>query len=137
MSKFACHCGNTISDSTYPSATEGFVIREQDQESLEEKVAQSIAAFISAVQNGKRDEWIGEFFPTLDPAGQDNASLIGDMITLLSAEKQLSLCECSQCGRLYVQKGYGLNSYQGYLPIEDGYAGILRPPLDPPNGENP
>ncbi|MGV3606414.1 MAG: hypothetical protein ACO1RA_08390 [Planctomycetaceae bacterium] len=126
MSKLACHCGNIISDSTYPSATEGWIVRQQDQDALDELICQSIAAFIAAIKAGKRDEWIRRLFHDPYPLDLDDASVISDIIAFHKLGKQLSICECPQCGRLHVQKELGLNFYLGYMPIQEGYAAVLR-----------
>jgi hypothetical protein len=62
MSTMACRCGRVIRDTVYPCPTEGWLLREQDQERFQEAVGRDIAAFFAAVYSGCRDAWIREFF---------------------------------------------------------------------------
>jgi hypothetical protein len=126
MSKMACHCGNVISDVHYPSPTEGWLFREQDKESHYDAVCRDIASFFVAVHTGKREEWIRQFFPEPYPTDIGDESLIHDIISTHEIRIRLSVCECSKCGRLFVQQNNGVNVYVGFAPIESGYKGVLR-----------
>lgn len=122
----ACPCGGIISDTHFPSPTEGWILRTQDQEEYQAIVGRDIAAFFEAVRGGRRDEWLGEFFSSLYPTEDGDAEVVIDIIGSHDDRFTLSIAECENCGRLHVQREPGVNSYRTYAPDEPGYAGVLR-----------
>src|SRR5262245_24749688 len=104
MSKLACSCGGIISDSIYPSPTEGYILREYDEEEYYDRVSRDIAAFFRSIGDGERTAWIREFFAPSYPVTLSDESVIQDILTAHSRRLDLSVCECSTCGRLYVQR---------------------------------
>jgi hypothetical protein len=131
MSKFACHCGGIISDTHYPSATEGWLFREQDEESHFDVICRDIASFIAADRISQREVWIRNFFPEPYPTDLDDENMINDIIAFHARRVRLSVCECSKCGRLYVERQNNINSYAGYAPIDDKYNAILKSHSEP------
>jgi len=134
MSKMSCHCGGVISDVVVPSPTEGWLFREQDEEGYYDVVCGDIVSFFAAVREGRREDWIRQFFTPEFPTDIGDESMVHAIITFHARRVKLSVCECSECGRLYVQKNNGVNSYLGYAD-EPGYKGVLRPKYLPPTGE--
>ncbi len=126
MSKMACRCGNIIADTSAPSPTEGWLLRNQDQEDYQEAVGRDIVAFFVAVRNGQRENWIRQFFSSEYPIDIDDEGVVTDIILIHDRQFTLSVAECEHCGRLHVQCGTGVNSYRTYAPDETGYAGVLR-----------
>lgn len=126
MSKMACHCGGMISDTLCPCPTEGWILRDQDQERYYDVVCRDIAAFFDAVNTGRRDEWIAEFFSPQYPTDVNNEGIVHDIICCEKRKIFLSVAECVQCGRLLVQREPGVNSYGSFAPDEPGYAGVLH-----------
>jgi hypothetical protein len=126
MSKMACRCGRFISDVISPSPTEGFLVREQDEEAFYGRVARDITAFFKAVAAGERTSWIQGFFAPTYPTALGDEGVVQDIITTHTRGLDLSVCECAACGRLYVQRGNGENYYIGFAPDEPGYKGILH-----------
>ncbi len=126
MSKMACQCGGTLSDTLVPCPTEGWLFRDQDQEDYQDAVGRDIVAFFVAVRSGQRDKWIAEFFSPQYPTEVGDEGIVTDIIGIRDRQFTLSVAECEQCGRLHVQRGPGVNSYRTYAPDEPGYAGVLR-----------
>jgi len=126
MSRMTCLCGGSISDSLHPCPTLGWIVREQDEEGFFEGAARDIAAFIAAVHSGQRDAWIAEFFSPRFGSGRGDEFIVYAIIGHHKRRVYLSISECEQCGRLWIQRGPGINGYRSYLPDEPGYAGVLR-----------
>jgi hypothetical protein len=126
MSKMACHCGGVISDTLVPCPTEGCILRDQDQEAFYDGACRDIMAFFRAIQAGRREQWIAEFFSPHYPTDISDESIVHDIIRCEKREVFLTVAECEQCGRLWVQRDLGANSYRSYAPDEPGYAAVLR-----------
>jgi hypothetical protein len=126
MSKMACLCGATISDTLCPCPTEGWILRDQDQEGYYEGTSKDVAAFFAAVQAGRRNAWIAEYFSPQYPNDVSDEGIVYDIIAHPKRQLVLSVAECEHCGRLWVQRGLGMNQYRSYSPDESGYAAVLR-----------
>jgi hypothetical protein len=126
MSKMACTCGGTIRDHLIPCPTEGWVLRDQDQETYADGTARDIVAFFAAAREGRRDAWLGEYFSPQYPNDVGDEGVVHDILAVHQRRVLLSLAECEQCGRLWLQRGPGINSYRGYAPEVPGYVGMLR-----------
>ena len=135
MSKLGCRCGNIISDILAPCPTEGWILRDQDQEAYEDGVCQDIAAFFRAVTAGDRVAWIGGFFGPNYPTDGSDASVINDILAYGQREFFRCIAECDRCGRLWVQREACVNSYMSFAPDEPGYASLLR--VKPAVGASP
>ena len=126
MSKMACLCGGTISDTLYPCPTEGWILRNQDQEPYYDGTSKDIAAFFAAIQAGRRNEWIAEYFSPQYLHDVSDEGIVYDIIFYHKRQLVLSVAECEHCGRLWVQRRPGVNEYRSYSPDEPGYAAVLQ-----------
>ena len=128
MSQMACRCGNVIRDNVIPCSTEARVLRDQDQELFDEAVCRAIAAFFAAARTGRRAEWVNTYFSPKYPTDESDEQIVSDILHSYEQLVHLSVAECFQCGRLWLQREPGVNSYRSYAPDEPGYAGALRSP---------
>jgi hypothetical protein len=126
MSKMACLCGGLISNTLCPCPTEGWILREQDQEGYYDATSRDIAAFFAAIQSGRRNDWIAGFFSRQYPCDVSDEGIIYDIIAHHKRQVVLSVAECEQCGRLWVQRQPWINEYRSYSPDVPGYAGVLK-----------
>lgn len=125
MSKMACLCGGIIRDNLIPCPTEGLILRDQDQDAYYADASRDISAFFDAVRGGRREAWIVDYFSAKYSTDESDAAIIEDILSC-NARAFLSVAECEQCGRLWVQRKPDINSYRSYAPDEPGYAGALR-----------
>ena len=135
MSTLQCRCGHVIHDSTYPKSTEGWIRRDQDHEKCDSAASHDLGAFLKAVQEGKREEWIEQYFSNFYPQNCSDVEVINDIFAHHWEAVDLSICECIHCGRLHVQRQSGVNSYASYMPDDGVYQGILHssPPSTTPD----
>lgn len=126
MSKMACRCGGTIRDNLIPCPTEGWILRDQDQDAHSDGIAKDLRGFFAAVGEGRRAEWIASYFSPQYPPDISDDEVVVDILGIHERRRQLSVAECEQCGRLWVQKEPGVNEYRSYAPDEPGYAAVLR-----------
>jgi hypothetical protein len=126
MSQMACHCGGIIRDHQIPCPTEGWILRDQEQETFVDQASEDIADFYEAVRAGQRDTWITAYFSPRYPTDVSDGGIVSDILSVHKKRVFLSVAECENCGRLWVQRESDVNSYRSYAPDEPGYAGVLR-----------
>jgi hypothetical protein len=122
----ACDCGGVISDTLIPCPTEGWIFRDQDREAFSNAACRDIVSFFAAVRDGGRAEWIAAYFTPQYPTDVSDEGIASDILSVHAGRFHLSVAECAQCGRLWVQREPGVNSYWSWSPDEPGYAGALR-----------
>ena len=125
MSKMACLCGGVLRNNTIPCPTEGWLFRDQAQDAYHFGACRDIAAFMAAALAGRRAAWIAAYFSPEYPDVGDQ-SIVHDILCAHKQEVVLSVAECDQCGRLWVQREPEVNAYRSYAPDQPGYAGVLR-----------
>ncbi len=104
MSKLGCECGATISDTTDKIPYKGFIIRDQDREALYDRMADDLDAFMDAVLQGKREEWIrGYFLPGYPVEGVKNEEVFADILYRYVIAPSLDIYQCMGCGGMLVQ----------------------------------
>lgn len=131
MSKMACLCGSVISNTLCPCPSEGWILRDEDQECYYDTASRDIAAFFAAIHSGRRIEWIADYFSPQYPSDESDESdetVIYDIIAHHRRQIVLALAECEKCGRLWIQCEPDVNQYRSYSPDEPGYAGVLQSP---------
>ncbi len=106
MSKMLCKCGHIISDVVYPSNTEANILKEIDYDNFFEKASSEIFELSDHDQKPSKDD-------------------IEDIFTRIFSNSVLSMSECSNCGRLWVQSQNGKNEYVSFCPDDSGYKSIL------------
>ncbi|TWU05797.1 hypothetical protein Pla52n_15120 [Stieleria varia] len=74
----------------------------------------AVDAFLVAVRDGRRDEWITEFYGR-PPFGISDGSIIDDIITRAD-EFSVGITICPECGRLYRQREQETNEWDCYVP---------------------
>jgi hypothetical protein len=125
MSTLACRCGAAISNTTYPSPTEGTLTSQHDEEPTGELCATKVTEYTQALAAGEDRQWCVAFFSGDYPADAKPNEVISDIISDTYSPKQRAVCECSSCGRLWVQTTPGENIYLSFSPDEPGYHAVL------------
>jgi hypothetical protein len=109
-----------------PCPTLGRILRDQDLDDFYDTVPRKIAAYFAAVQSGTRNAWIAECISPNYSTDRIDDDIVGTILVLHLHKVVLLVAECSECGRLWVQSGPGINAWRSYAPDEPGYAGVLR-----------
>lgn len=117
MSKLGCECGSVIYDQTDFIPYKGSIIRDQDDERVYDGIAADVAAFIEAVAQGRRDEWIGGYFRRGYPP-VDDESVVADIIARHVLKRRLTVYQCTGCGRIKIQEGSRSNMFSSFSPDE-------------------
>lgn len=105
MGKFACHCGYVISDSsTCPFL--GSLRWSPEDDYLSDKSIENVRDFLQAITDGKKDEWIKNYFGDIYPTDMETAEIIDDIYMNVSNEKGHMVYQCPECERIYLQKEY-------------------------------
>ena len=121
MSKMPCKCGHVISDVVCPCPTEADVIGHIAYERFDEDFTQKVEAFLKAIREGRREEWIATNFSEVYPGNQSDADIISDIVSSSFHAQALCMAECENCGRLWLQRGVELNEYRSFVPDEGGF----------------
>jgi hypothetical protein len=102
-------------------ADRGICYRGSGSRSLEEIFVRKVNAFLAA-RGSSRTQWIDATFGNEYPADLSEGEIIADILHSCEAELSLSIAECSNCGRLWLQEEPGLNQYRSYAPDKPGYS---------------
>jgi hypothetical protein len=128
MSRLPCHCGHAISDSHYPSRTEGTLLRQVESERLSSAFPSVVNEYLTACREGRRDSWLAARFDDRYPAASlSDGEVIDDLLSAVKVELGLSVTECDRCGRLWIQWAPGANRYTSFVSEDGPAAGILDP----------
>ena len=140
---YRCLCGNVISDHTYPSEVTGDLKWQTESESASQDALQDIKEFLTAVENGSKEEWLRKFFRIGEAkfsvikidrkSGEritsqmgndfylraDMATVIYDIFSRYDNREGHSVYRCPECERIYIQKQYGSDEYDCYEKRQD------------------
>lgn len=117
MSRLGCECGGVIYDQTDFIPYKGDIIRDQDKERVYDTIAMDINAFIEAILQGKREEWIGSYFLIGYPQ-VDNLSVVSDIIARHVIRRELTILQCMQCGSIKIQNSSRSNMFSSFTVRE-------------------
>ncbi|MBI3650379.1 MAG: hypothetical protein HY231_04960 [Acidobacteria bacterium] len=105
MSKLGCDCGGIISDTTDNIPYKGAIIRDQDEEILYQNISKDINAFIDALLQDKRAEWIRSYFSLGYPVESiKNEEVVSDILSGHTIRAELDLYQCMECGSIKIQE---------------------------------
>ena len=137
MGKFACYCGNVISDSAYPCPLAGDLKWQPEFERTSQDSSQALEEFFSAVERGEKEKWLREFFYITEDKFQfsvihsdgtrsvgevednfyltaDTATIVSDIVSRFENREGHSVYRCSECERIYIQREYRSDEYDCY-----------------------
>lgn len=112
MSKFGCVCGHIIVDQRDHLPYKAYIREEEDMQKPIELLADILARYYEAHQQGQGDEFVREY--ELSRGDTWNASYLQDkplrevlfsLIFPFWNHYDRSIYECEQCGRLWVDAG--------------------------------
>ena len=123
--KFKCTCGHTVIDNGKFDHIKGQVLRWQSFHAAYEQPSATIAEFISAVTEGRREEWIGKYYG--QPAvGADNSEVVFDIINNAHLRTALDMYQCEGCGRIHIGKSPQSDSpLRSFKPDAEDWRGTL------------
>lgn len=139
-----CPCGNIIVNNGAPSHQHGHVMRDQDSATSSETAAEEVAGFIQAIVNGRRREWVEQFYGQIGFDLHDQ-NVVVDILSRRQQEATLQLYQCDGCGRLSLERAPNCYMFRTFKPEQEGWTGALasRPVLSPvlveavPEGDKP
>ena len=123
MSKFRCTCGYLLGFNIAPCRYDANVLRQQDADTVDNKIIRAVTEYLAFVAEGRRNEWFQQFYGEV--FALEDASVISDIFSRYQNDFFLALHQCEQCGRLWLQEKPGGNVYHSYLP-EGPWRGALE-----------
>lgn len=123
MPKFHCRCSHIIDLTPIPSGVTGTLFAELPEDELFEETVANLSAFVKAVRDGKRDEWLQGFYPCQSGAviNFSDEEILHDILWRNWDEKRLFVVECDSCGRLWVNRS-DAEGYLSWYPEHQGTA---------------
>lgn len=117
---YLCVCGHVIKDNVYPCPETGDLKWQTESDRVSQDMLVAFKGFIDAVENGKKDEWLSDFF---SPGYRrvDVARAIYDIFEEYEHSEGHSVYRCLECERIYIQKEYRSDEYSCYEKRE-GYS---------------
>ena len=124
MSKLGCVCGHVIRDQTDNLPYKGLIIRDKHYDRDFDVVLDEIAAFMQAVQQGKRHEWLAtRFSENYANLKLDDTSVISSLWSAFVVKYTLDIYQCENCGRVHIE---GKNNYfHSFKPDKADSQGVL------------
>lgn len=122
MSKLGCRCGHVIVDQTDSLPYKASLLRDEVENAFWEEVNHELKLLMTAAESGDKAV-IADAFGKFAPWG-NVADELESRISSLYIHRTLDVYECTNCGRLWVQKGTG-NQFVSFVPEEGGYQAIL------------
>jgi hypothetical protein len=116
MSKFACTCGNVISDVLCPNDVTGNVLSDKCAEAYYDTISTVIKDYLEHLSQNTIDQWRAKHFNDAYPPNEPGHEMIHDVLASRLRDLTLAMLECDKCGRLWIQTAPGVNQYRGYSP---------------------
>jgi hypothetical protein len=132
MSNFGCTCGHNLKDSTDFLPYKAYFLPDEDTDTSLNPVANLLAEFVEAREQGKQDKFLAQHSPWLQRHRGSLRNLIRNLFSHPTFSAGRTMYECEQCGRLWLQARLDKNEWLSYLP-ESTKRGILRHEGAPPD----
>jgi hypothetical protein len=111
-----CSCGYVITDVVANASYRGHLLRDQDMLSFREGLFKALGTFWNAHESGTLPDWIKRFLPPGDYAGFTDDALFAALLTQLERRHFLTMWQCRQCDRLYIQNNVGEEMLSRFNP---------------------
>ena len=127
-----CPCGHETAENEPHSHRLGHIVRDQDMVTCFETPAAEVADFLRAIQEGRRQVWVEEFYGKVGFDLQDG-NIIQDILTRRHAQTLLTIFQCEECGRISIERSPSTFSFRSFEPESRDWRGALasRPFVDP------
>ncbi len=96
-------------------------MREEDNDAFWDDIMVGIKELLTAKDRGELAQLAFKQYGNDDLTDLSPEEMLDNTIRWTFDRYRVSICECEQCGRIYIQKAPGINEYVGYTP-EDGAA---------------
>ncbi len=126
--KIKCRCGHIIVDQTDNLPYKGMIIRDKHWEAFHGWISDQVADFIRVAKEGKRKEWITEYYRGENLDLSDD-SIVSDIITRACRSCCLEIYQCERCGRLYISPTTAsevTSPYKIFIPDQKEFEMILN-----------
>jgi hypothetical protein len=116
MSKFACTCGNIITDVQCPNEVTGWLLSDKSGDAFFTLIREAIDDYCRHLANDDVERWRQKHFNDIYPTDLSAGHMIHDVLTNHFFRLTLAVMECDNCGRIWVQQKPDVNHYHGYCP---------------------
>src|SRR5208337_1153392 len=116
LSKFLCTCGHTIRDQSDFLSFKGRILKDFDEHAFMGALSRECEALVNAVAAGDREAWLRRHFLESYPRDLSHGSVVHDYFNGLFVEHLVTVYECEECGRLWVQRSVSDNQFVAFVP---------------------
>jgi|SRR6266508_477093 hypothetical protein len=116
MSKLGCLCGAVIYDQTDNLPYKGKILRDQHTEQFYDEMLVRVNAFVAAIREGRREEWLASQMSALNPIRLSDDEIIHDLIFAFFLRYSLDIYQCETCGRIWIQEHPTSNHFRSFTP---------------------
>ena len=133
MGKLSCTCGHLIIDQSDSLPHKGWILKDTDHDTVYNSIADECEMFVNAVVDGKRDAWLQQYFRGANTRDASHSDVFFHFVSALLRKHLREMFECSECGRLWVQKPGCINEFVPFQPDSGQLEHVLRasPENDP------
>jgi hypothetical protein len=114
--EFKCKCGHMIEDGEGLSY-KARLMPDVEFDAYNDQIDIQINEFITAIMDGKRQEWMDNHFMEGYPKDLTNAQMLGDVLNWIYTSGNKEIFQCTECSRLWIEKD-GINV--SFAPEGDG-----------------
>ncbi|WP_459558497.1 hypothetical protein [Lacunimicrobium album] len=124
MSKFKCQCGHIISDIVSPNEVTGWLLSDKSGERFFTEIAELVNGYFQHLASNDLDAWRRQYFTADYPNDLSAGDEIHDALRSRFVDLTLSLMECDQCGRVWIQSKPDVNHYHAFMPEDEHDKGM-------------
>jgi len=124
MSKLGCQCGHVISDTTDFIAYKARFLRDEDSEILD-LINADICSFMEAYKEGKKAEWISNYFGKNADKNMRNDWVIMNIQSHYEVPHEGVMYQCEKCGRIKIETLLD-NYYASFAPEGENWENVLK-----------
>jgi hypothetical protein len=114
MSKLRCSCGFVISDVVVPNEVTGHILSDKSADAFTDALCDVVDELVAASIAGTLHEVRSKYFAEPYPRDCTAREMANDILYPRLLELSLSILECDQCGRLWIQDAPDRNTYRPY-----------------------
>jgi hypothetical protein len=128
MSKLRCPCGHVISDNTDDLPYKAQVTPDANRSALFAGFEDALRGLLEVKTDADRERWLARFgFNRMYPRDLSVVDMALDLLGSRAVALSKDCYECTQCGRLHVQRSGSTNMFRTFTPDSGSYEGLLRP----------
>jgi len=118
MGKFSCKCGNVIADQSTNLPYKADLLPDTLYFEASNQITDLVHSLVKYTKEGKRKEWIEQYFFKGYPEDLTDEQLINDIFSRKISESTKQIYQCVNCGRIWIQIE-DTNRFTSFMPEDE------------------